>query len=166
MSREWIVAALLMTCVSCGSSSSSKELDKSASRSPTMITGKGIKPFPSAVEVRLFVDSGRYGDGQPSYTKPSGTVLSDRQRAWVESLMQSRAPGDEPACFIPHHFFRYYNSMKKQVGEIAVCFCCHGVEVTKGKIRSLPSGRELSIDYPRLMEFIKSLGEPTNIECF
>ena len=125
-------------------------------------------PFPSASEVRLFVETDYDPKGKPSYSKPQGRVLTASQRAELESLISVHAisPDQEfAACFIPHHFFRYIDNAGKVVGDVAVCFCCAGVEQSAGSNVRLTKGQMLVADFRKLKSFVSSLGERTDVQC-
>jgi hypothetical protein len=133
-----------------------------------------VQPFPEAASVRLFVEAG-YDEktDQPIYRDPKGLLLTpDRRRAY-ESLLQVKTPVNLPpddeffwmtSCFIPHHFFRYFDKTGRQIGEIAVCFCCSGIDMTPSRLR-LRDEQRFSADYAKLEALIGSWGEPTNIHC-
>jgi hypothetical protein len=124
-------------------------------------------PFPSASELRLFVDT-REGRRGPIYSKPAGLVLSSGQRAKFESLISVHTISDDDAfamCFMPHHFFRYYDRAGRLVGEISVCFCCGGVEQTAGLSIPLRTNQMLIGDFAGLDSFVRSLGERTDVQC-
>jgi hypothetical protein len=119
-------------------------------------------PFPTAAELKLFVETEYAEDGAPIMSKPDGLRLTKEQRADFEATLLAKTPPDEvAACFIPHHFFRYYNSAGDMIGEIQACFCCSGVV---GNV-SVPAGQELAVDYGKLERLIESLGEPVNVLC-
>lgn len=116
----------------------------------------------------MFVNTGQDAKGEPIFSKAHGHVLTQAQRAQFESLIQVHTlTPDEPiaACFIPHHFFRYYNKAGKQIGELQVCFCCAGVEQSGASDVHLTKDQTLSADFTRLKAFVQSLGEPTNVQC-
>jgi hypothetical protein len=124
-------------------------------------------PFPSASEVRLFVETG-YARDEPIYSKPKGRVLTASQRAEFESLIavHTITPDEEfAACFIPHHFFRYFDRAGKVVGEVEVCFCCAGVQQSDGSNVSLTEDEMLVADFGKLQSFVASLGERTDVQC-
>ena len=124
-----------------------------------------IKPFPDATEVRLFVEKD-YENGRPIYTKASGLVLTKEHRRKFESAMHVQvAPEAYAACFIPHHFFRYYNESDKLLGEFSVCFCCAGIRDAEGSGIKVGKDQELSFNYARLADLVRSLGEPTDVQC-
>ncbi len=119
-------------------------------------------PFPTATELKLFVETGHHPDGTPIMSKPDGLRLTKDQRADFEATLLAKIPPEEVAgCFIPHHFFRYYDSAGDMIGEIQVCFCCGGVV---GNV-SVPAGQELAVDYGKLQTLIEALGEPVNVLC-
>ena len=124
-------------------------------------------PFPSASEVRLFVETG-YDRDEPIYSKPKGRVVTASQRAEFESLIavHTITPDEEfAACFIPHHFFRYFDKAGRVVGEVEVCFCCAGVQQSEGSTVRLTKGEMLVADFGKLQSFIASLGERTDVQC-
>ena len=124
-------------------------------------------PFPTAREVRLFVNTDN-AEGQPIYSNPKGRVLTATQRTQLESLIaiHTIAPDDEfTMCFIPHHFFRYFDKDGKQVGEIAVCFCCAGVQQSEGSQVRVTKDEILGADFGKLQSFVASLGERTDVQC-
>lgn len=126
---------------------------------------ESVHPFPNATEVRLFVETD-YRDGKPVYTNSVGLILNPDQRSRFEAMIHiHKAPDEQAACFVPHHFFRYYNRLGKQVGEVAVCFCCEGVGVEGDAGFFVLPGQEITADYDLLRDFVSSLGEPTNVQC-
>jgi len=69
------------------------------------------------------------------------------------------------ACFIPHHFFRYFDDSGKLVGELALCFCCAGVQQSEGSSVRLSEDQMLVADFRKLESFVASLGERTDVLC-
>jgi hypothetical protein len=123
-------------------------------------------PFPGAKEVRLFVEKGYGSDGAPILNKLEGQLLSASELADFEGALRiEKAPESMAACFIPHHFFRYYDERGTQIGEISICFCCLGVEASKGAKISVGSDQILSADYKKLGALVRRLGEPTDVLC-
>lgn len=114
-----------------------------------LVSRTTVKPYPQAVTARLFVQNGRGVDGAPAYVAPDGRRLTDPERQAVEatlSLGSYTAASAEAACFVPHHFVRYYDAAGAQVGEIAICFCCAGVQATPDITGPVAEGA----DYTRL----------------
>jgi hypothetical protein len=127
-----------------------------------------MNAFPEANQTRLFVETDIDQQGKATFNKPQGLVLSAEQRKAFESLIKIHtiAPDDVfAACFIPHHFFRYYNKSGKVIGEFAVCFCCSGVEQSGASNIRLSKNRMLSADFRKLEAFVRSLGERTDMQC-
>ena len=125
-------------------------------------------PFPTASEVRLFVNTGFDEKGKPVFSNPQGHALTAAQQATFESLIKIHtiAPSDVVAfCFIPHHFFRYFDRSGRQVGEFQVCFCCGGVEESGALRVHLTEKQKLSADFGKLTKFVEALGEPTKVQC-
>ncbi len=130
---------------------------------------QAIRLFPKATEVRLFVDTGRTDSKHHIVLSPSqGHLLTRTQRNELEgSLVWNSNYGKEDiaACFMPHHFFRYFDEKHQIVGEIAVCFCCGGVQVDKADGTAIYPDSRLNIHDARLKELVRSMHEPTDIEC-
>jgi hypothetical protein len=123
-------------------------------------------PFPGATEVRLFVEVRYTKDNKPILSKRNGVRLNAAQRkAFENSLKITVAPEYEAACFVPHHFFRYYDARGKQIGGVSVCFCCDGVAASGSKALEPPDNATLSADYRRLKALVATLGEPTDVLC-
>lgn len=125
-------------------------------------------PFPSASEVRLFVETDYDAKSEPIYSKPKGRVLTAGQRAEFESIIAVHTISPDEmfaACFIPHHFFRYFDRAGKLVGEIEVCFCCAGVQQSDGSNVRLTENQMLVADFGKLESYVGSLGERTDVQC-
>jgi hypothetical protein len=125
-------------------------------------------PFPTASDVRLFVEVDHDDDGNLIFSKPDGRSLTPSQRSTFESLINIHTISPDEmfaACFVPHHFFRYYDKGGKMIGEVQVCFCCAGVEQSGASNIHLGKDQMLSADFLRLEAFVKSLGERTDVEC-
>jgi hypothetical protein len=123
-------------------------------------------PFPQATQLRLFVEVDYTDAGKPILSKAKGVRLNAAQRkAFENSLKIIAAPEEESACFMPHHFFRYYDASGKQVGDVAVCFCCYGVGASGSKALEPPDGAMLSADYQSVKALVTALGEPTDVLC-
>jgi hypothetical protein len=133
-----------------------------------------VHPFPEAASVRLFIENGiDKKSGQATFESNPGRLLSPEQRRAFETLLSVQtpvnlSPDDDfflmTTCFIPHHFFRYFDKAGHQIGEIAVCFCCAGIEMNPSNLR-LKQGERFDFDYGKLKSLVKSWGEPTDFEC-
>jgi hypothetical protein len=123
-------------------------------------------PYPSATEVRLFVETGHDGEGRPVLSKAAGRTLTAKERQDFERTLRIEpAPDEYAACFIPHHFFAYFDAQGRKIGEIEVCFCCAGVQGLPDIATPIGPDDVLSADYPALEKLVQSMGEPTDIEC-
>lgn len=164
------VATAFIGCAGCHSSGSQNSEQPSAAITATRAArDQPLKnPFPAASEVRLFVETSVGRNGTPIFHLPRGKVLNSVQRTQLESLFKihKRLPEElSTFCFIPHHFFRYYNRNDEVVGELQVCFCCAGIQQSgKSNIR-LKEGQKLHADFKGLGAFVRSLGEPTDVQC-
>ena len=116
----------------------------------------------------MFVETDIDQQGKATLKKPKGLVLSAEQRKAFESLIKIHtiAPDDAfAACFIPHHFFRYYDESGEVIGEFAVCFCCSGIEQSGASNIDLSKNQMLGADFRKLEAFVRSLGERTDVQC-
>lgn len=133
-----------------------------------------IRPWPEAVEVRLFVEDLPYDERErtgASMSNPEGVVLTAPQRATLDravTLYRMTAKEYEnhavAACFIPHHFFRYYDGNGKQLGELAVCYCCGGMSLSP-EFRKIRNDEEWQFDYEAVQKMLEGMKIPTNINC-
>lgn len=128
-----------------------------------------VRPYPKATTVRLVLseDGGRPPDDR------EGRELSDQdRRAFGATLIRaSERYSSGAACFVPHHFFRYYDAEGALIGEIAVCFCCHGASAypalfpaTGGNVLH-PYDNRLGFDEENLAALIESWGLPVDLGC-
>ena len=159
-----IAAILSLLCLACDERAQIAQRDRPAASDVPEV--RGFKPFADASSVRLFVERGYDKQGNPMFTKSRGLLLSKDQRSKFEATLHSRKiPEAVIGCFIPHHFFKYYDKNDKEIGEFEVCFCCGGIRTNGASGIVIPSGHELSLDYKALESLIKALGEPTDILC-
>ena len=143
-------------------------MDPDAGR--TLLRTAPVTPWPEAASVRLFV-RGDY-DGGEDYVEAEGRLLSAAQRKALEQTLKivsyNRPPNSVAACFVPHHFIRYFDRRGQQIGEIAICLCCHGAQATPGVVGPVPKGvghHYLDFDEPAFRRVITGLGLPTDINC-
>ena len=122
-----------------------------------------VHPFPQAAEVRLFT---AHTDQNMKVTYDKGRSLTAAQRRAYEALLYVQTDGDlsVAACFDPHHFVRYYDAKGKKIGEVAVCFCCGGVEMTPSNWH-LRDNQLFTFNYVKLKALIASWGVDTDIDC-
>lgn len=165
-----ILGLLATLCLAgCGgddSSRSSQQQPRAATISTPSASNAVQNPFPGAKEVRLFVEKGHDPDGTPIFSRPGGRLLTADEVANFEGALRiEKAPEWMAACFIPHHFFRYYDEAGKQIGEIKICFCCLGVGASEGAKISVGSDQILAADYKKLEALVIRLGESTEALC-
>ncbi|WP_144037946.1 hypothetical protein [Sphingopyxis sp. KK2] len=135
-----------------------------------------VSPAPDAVEVRLFVE-GVPHRATPRVNQlmndPDGILLTAEQRAILDqSVHRYRAKPSEmgkysmPACYIPHHFFRYYDKRGQQIGELEVCYCCGDIRVKPYSYGPNSDGSEVwDFDYDAVKKMLKAMDVPTDIDC-
>lgn len=134
------------------------------------------RPFDAATEVRLELRDERIDRVGKVFDvpHPSRTLSAQERASFEQHLRRVRLVGFPltpkvltagPACFVPHHFFRYYDQRGRQLGEIAVCFCCLGAEANPRLPFENGETDALSVDIPGVKSFVKSLGVPTEIQC-
>lgn len=136
-----------------------------------LVSRTPVRPYPDAVTVRLFVQGGRNADGGARFVEPAGRLLTDGQRRSIEATVSNASytgNNDTAACFIPHHFVRYYDAAGAQVGEIAICFCCAGVSASPDVLGPRAAGAEynlLEFDFDALKAIIQGMGLRTDFDC-
>jgi len=157
---------LALACTGCHRQPSTDGKDWLAHKPAAAPLGPVRNAFPTAATVRLFVETGYSAGGDPIYSKPSGVSLTQRQRAQFEAaLVVQPMPDEDAACFIPHHFFRYYDKSGKPLGDVAVCFCCGGVRASGSSNIVTGPNQELSANFGQVAQLIESMGEPINVLC-
>ena len=132
------------------------------------VNGHLLRPWPQASSVRLFVEADDRSDS--ASRNPSSRLLNLAERTAVEShLSVDVYTGGTPiaaACFVPHHFLRYYDATGKMVGEISICFCCSGVETAPDLLAKLPRNATYqSINFDGLQALFEKMGVPTKVLC-
>ena len=125
-----------------------------------------IGAFPGATEVRLFVETETRPNGPRVFTEPKGRVLTiDQRKAFEATLKVETIPDVVAACFVPHHFFGYYDANGEKLGEISICFCCAGASVKGPSGIKMKKDQWLSADFDKVKKFVRSLNLPTNVQC-
>tara|TARA_R110002051_G_scaffold84327_1_gene149630 strand:+ start:341 stop:919 length:579 start_codon:yes stop_codon:yes gene_type:complete len=146
--------------------------DENGGRPYEIVAETAVHPYPEAKMVRLFVETdGPSSDG--GWLEPQGRLLSVAQRAAFEATLSKRSSrgGAADACFVPHHFFRYYDDVGTLVAEIRVCFCCSGADAWpalfpfEGGLFLHPFTNTLNYDRERLGALIRSWGLPSDVWC-
>ena len=97
--------------------------------------------------------------------------LNDAQsRRFESALRYVHIPPDAEhvvaGCFVPHHFFRYYDAQDRLLGEVAVCFCCLGVAAynappDNSRVSEVP----MDADYNVIAKIVKEVGEEPEMGC-
>lgn len=131
-----------------------------------------VRPYPEAVEVRLFVETDEDRQEFGVLVPANGRLLSPEERTGFEALLTKRSTrgGVAHACFVPHHFFRYYDASGHQIGTIAICFCCQGAAAEPALFPPeggyfQPYSNALGFDPDRLAAFVEGLGLPAHVWC-
>ena len=141
---------------------------------PTLVAESPVRPYPDAASVRLYVEGELSEDNlEPGFLEPDGRVLSPEQRSAFEGMLSAasyRSSGTEEAtaCFIPHHFVKYYDEGGQEIGQISVCFCCTGIQAAPALGLERANGADyvdLEFDEAALRTFIEDLGLPADINC-
>lgn len=154
-----------------GNSSSEPKAELRDAR-PPVTKLEPLSVFPAATRVNLLIKNGRLTSHEPS-TNPDGVDLTKQQRQELESAIKKSVtvrpagkdyPGEgSDACFIPHHFFRYYDISGKKIGEIEICFCCEGGDANPALASS---NRESEFyDVKRIKALVKKMNLPTETQC-
>jgi hypothetical protein len=120
--------------------------------------------FPKAASVQLFYADTTKGSDR----ELAGPKLTDSQQVRLESAVhiQKIRPGDAFAlCFIPHHFFRYFDKAGREIETISVCFCCAGVRVRQAASLKLGTDELLAMNYKDMERLVEELGVSTLINC-
>jgi hypothetical protein len=158
--RQWIAllaATLVLGCRAGDDASQSTDAASSISIG---------SPYPDAAEVRLFIHASYGDDGRPILKSSDGRTLTAEERSAFENALRIEPKPDSfAACFIPHHFFAYFDGQGRKIGEIAVCFCCEGVSHEPEISHPIGSDDMLGADYRALKALVQEMGEPTDIEC-
>lgn len=133
-----------------------------------------VKPWPDATQVRVFVKDISYDEFERTgrnMSNPEGVLLSATQRAILDkSVHLYRMTPKElennwvAGCFIPHHFFRYYDAQGRQLGELAVCYCCRGIGFSPA-FRSLGTNEEWRFDFQAVKKMLDEMRIPTDVNC-
>jgi hypothetical protein len=157
--------ACLLLLSACSDSANSPSTGVAEEPAQAELLRTPFAPFPEATDVRLFISE--TGPDGP-FVEPAGRRLSVADRSAFEQTLAavtySAGPSEAAACYVPHHFFRYFNDAGQEVGEVAICFCCKEARLTPD---TLPAGPYVVLDFdePRLREVIAALSLPTDVGC-
>ena len=128
--------------------------------------------------MRLVVhDKGYTPSGLPIFSNPNGRKLTPEERAQFEAalthvtIVQRPPPSPDAevamaaACFIPHHFFRYFDRRGHQMGEVAVCFCCESAQAEPSLPFQTGPDSYLDSDIEKIRALVTTMGLPTDVGC-
>lgn len=134
-----------------------------------------VHAYAGATQVRLIVDNTEVDRAGQIIEHPETVrVLSPAERAAFEDALHRvrlfgfpprEDRGFGPACFVPHHFFRYYSATGRQVGEIAVCFCCSGFDAKPAAPDANAQAGAFYVDISQAKAFVRGLGLRTEMSC-
>lgn len=170
-----IIFAVLAIGVAACSEAHSNRLDASQADAdvyvePKLLKTEKLRLWPEAASVRLFVEDIPYDEIGPNgngMSNPAGVKLTKTQQALVSNAMTRKTYTDERAivgCFIPHHFFRFYDVGGKQIGELQVCYCCGGVALRPARY-GLADKQYWGFDYDGVAKMMAEMGISSQVQC-
>jgi hypothetical protein len=119
--------------------------------------------FPEAAYAQIYVDA-----DDKDQTIKAGPRLNGQQRSRLQSAIYIETIGPDAtmdACYIPHHWFRYFDAKGNRIGEVAVCFCCSQIRIDPQPYRAYFPNKIMSGNYRKLEGLVRELGQSTNIGC-
>jgi hypothetical protein len=133
-----------------------------------------FRVWPQATEVRLFVEDLSFDEQRRTgawTSRPEGILLTANQRKIVDSSIylnkMTKREAEKrmfAACFVPHHFFRYYDRAGRQIGELQICYCCAGIAMNPA-LRPESIYEEWQFDFDAVEKMLKEMGVPTDVNC-
>ncbi|MBI5939564.1 MAG: hypothetical protein HY859_03975 [Caulobacterales bacterium] len=75
------------------------------------------------------------------------------------------------ACCVPHHEFRYYDRTGREVGRVAICFCCACMNIASAggameqSVAMTWESGETRFRYNAMKTFIRGMGYRTDYYC-
>jgi len=127
-------------------------------------------PWPEAASVRIFAQKPMETGGE--MVREEGQLLTVEERRSLEEhirlISYNRGPESVAACFIPHHFLRYYDRSGKEIGELSICFCCKGIQDAPHTPPAKAAGAGYSeMTFNEGLEpAVAALGYDTRVDCF
>ena len=127
-----------------------------------------------AADVRLFVEGLPFREPaatQKLMANEKGISLTEGQRAILGQSIQKRRATQEhilnqPGCFDPHHFFRFYDRKGEVFAELAVCYCCGGAKLRGSSAAKIMGDADfIDFDFAAIKEMLVSMKVPTSINC-
>lgn len=171
-----LVAASMAGCTDATSKGSqTQEVDPNSYtfadyKEPKLLKTEKLSIWPEAATVRLFVEDIPFDKpGRPDHgmSNPAGVVLTKTQQSLVSNAVTRKTYTDYPAvaaCFIPHHFFRFYDARGRQLGELQVCYCCGGIRLN-GSPHGLANKQVWGFDYDGVKEMMAKMGISSEVQC-
>ena len=182
-----VILSILMACDHSPVTNDSlkSSIDETEQNSPyPAADATSIVPYPNATRVNLLVgDLASKTRKLTDSSNPDGVDLTDDQRVELAKTLRkvtvARKPMEDEfksavgdACFVPHHFFRFYNKEDDEIGEIAVCFCCADFrahpELVKRKgnwLEEKIGDQWAEMDVDKVKALVAEMGMPTNVGC-
>ncbi|ATQ41795.1 hypothetical protein CSW64_04900 [Caulobacter mirabilis] len=127
-----------------------------------------MRPYAEAATVKLFT---RTFEPQPLRTDKQGfsegRALTPAEREAIESKISLATWNGAPVmvgCCLPHHFLRYYDKAGRQIGEIAICFCCACI-YGRPEPPGVAGNTALDFDPEALKAVMKGMGVRTDFGC-
>lgn len=118
--------------------------------------------FPEATYVQLYYSKNLSGN------LTAGPRLNAAQISMLKKSVYIRQPDPDesfPGCFIPHHFFRFFNAKGQQISEVQVCFCCGGFDVSGAGRLNVEDYEIFDGKLGRIESLVRELGVATDINC-
>jgi hypothetical protein len=137
---------------------------------PELLKTEKLRLWPEAASVRLFVEDIPFDEIGPNgngMTNPAGTILTKAQQVLVTNAVRRETYSDYPAmagCFVPHHFFRFYDARGRQLGELEVCYCCGGIQLNSSP-HDLADRQLWGFDYDGVAKMMAEMGISSKVQC-
>ncbi len=163
--RALSILAIFLT--GCGQAQSLRQGHTTATAPPFQSVAN---IYPQAETVRLFVASDTVVE-RPEYrferkwlNPEGGYLLTADLVARLRRAVRAEPPqAAYAACFIPHHFFRFYDGSGRQIGQLSVCFCCGGIRADPQLI--LPKGWGQGADLVAIAAIVRATGSSPTVNC-
>ena len=162
--------AVLFLALACGLASCRPAATPTSVTLPAEAPTKRLTAVhPQAVSVRMtvvedvLVDRKAWKFERRERSPPGGYPLSPEQSARLRrAMLDTPVLEAQPACFIPHHFFHFYDRAGREVGSAAICFCCGGAQAEPALVGA---GRELGYKTKEVRALVEELGSRTDVGC-
>ena len=118
--------------------------------------------FPEATFVQLYYSKDISGN------LTAGPRLNAAQISMLKKSVYIRQPDSDESfagCFIPHHFFRFFDAKGQQISEVQVCFCCGGFYVSGAGKLNADDHEIFDGKLGQIESLVRELGVRTDINC-